>query len=425
MQMMASRIANVALPSAGYDIFAKLRNRSFQRYGNFGMARDPRTQLLPPDQYISGKIPVLPMEEDMDRVHKKNTFNTRAEIEQRSLGMADIGMAAQMRVQAMPAAQGQASSYVGAYPTAPAGGMRAGDPKIEDTGWGMTLAQVVGSGMLTQQQLQTASYSNVYSMIRLEGGTEADKQEMAYMFQRMILEGYVRGYDLVRDVKEDYGGSIRIQLTDGAVCGTTSTGIIGCGGMGYTQFRNSFWQNSGDGTKLALFFHEVGHEMANRGHAFGSQSLMSYDYFNNSWVKGSTYDQLMDEYFRNSSNVSRVTPGGTLATPQEIQQFLSGQGITGPIPNGPNGPNTTNNNNFNYTLNPTAINPVTGTPSTITSGQGPTSSPENNDKTPVAGSLPNMSESTGAFAAGLADAAAKSAPMLRGLAGALQRFKSG
>lgn len=451
MQLMASRIANVALPSSGYNIFSKLRDSQFKRYGNFGIARDPRTALLPPDQYISGNIPVLPTEADMDSVHKKNTFNTRAEIEQRSLGMANMSMASQMRVAQMDPAFGQASATKAGlgdhsgHSHGPngecatgfqAGGAnanwmnqnRAGNPQVEDNGWAQTLGQIVGSGMLTQEQLQRASYANVYSMVRMDGGTEADKQEMTYYLQRMIMEGYVRGYDLTRDIQNEYGGTFKIQLTDGAVCSTTSTSIIGCGGMGYVQFRNGFWQNAGDGTKLALFYHELGHEILNRPHNMVPSSLMGYDRFNNSWQSNaSTYDQLMDELFGNSSGVNR-TVAGPLATQQEIQQWLTNQGVTtggGPLGN-PNGPNNTTNNNINYQLNPTQINPMTGTPSTITSGQGPSnSSPENNDKTPVAGMLPNMSDSTGTFAAGLADAASKSSGMLRGLAGALQRFKSG
>lgn len=431
MSIMASRIANVALPSGGYDIFGKLRERAFKKYGNYGGANDPRNRIMPADQYLSGNLPTLPSTQSMDEIHKKNTFNTRAETAQREFGMASMSMAPLM--QGGAPRQGQASSYIGTQPSyATSGGQRAGDPRVEDSGWGQTLAQIVGSGMLTQAQLQSASYANVSSMLRVDGGSAADKQEMTYMLQRYILEGYVRGVDMVRDIKEDYGGSVRIQLTDGAVCGTTSTSIIGCGGMGYTQFRNSFWQNAGDATKLALFYHEVGHEMLNRGHAFGQQSLMSYDYFNNSWAKnGTLYKSLMDELYRNASGVSRFSPTGG-ATRDQINQWLANENLppgNGPVGSPPGTPpsttTTTNTQTTSFSYGPGGIgtnSSYLGSPTQV--GGNAASSPDDADKTPVAGMLPDMA-STQSFAAGLADTLNRAAPTLQGLSGALMRFKTG
>lgn len=418
MQALASRIANVSLPNGAYDIFAKLRNKGFQRYGDYGMANDPRTTMMPPDQYIGARIPDLPTSADLETINERSTFQTRQDTMQRTLGMSSMSMPLQQQMGAPR--QGIASAL-----NAPSA---AGDPKIDDTGWAVSLAQIVGSGKLTQEQLQRASYSSVYSMVRVDGGSEADHQEMAYYLQRMILEGYLRGVDITRDIQNEYGGSIRVQLTDGAVCSTTSTSIIGCGGMGYVQFRNGFWQNAGDGTKLALFYHEFGHEILNRPHNMVPSSLMGYDRFNNSWQSnGSTYNSLIDELFRNASGVNSTT-AGPLATPEQIQQWLTGQGVTtGAPPLGPPGapPGTTIQNTVTYNLMPTAVNPGSSSVGNIMTGNSidPRPAGSGGEKTPVAGSLPDMA-SVQAFAAGLAEAAVKGSGIAN-LGSALLRLKSG
>jgi len=435
MQLMASRIANIALPSAGYNVFSKLRERQFKRYGNFGMANDPRTMRMPPDQYISGNLPNLPTTASMETIHERSQFNTRQESMQREMGMTSLNMPLHQDLGAPR--QGIASAQVGPQPA----GMAAGNPMVEDQGWGVTLGQIIGSGLLSQQQLQSASFANILSMVRVDGGTEQDRQEMAYYLQRYVLEGMIRGVDLIRDIKEDYGGSIRIQLTDGAVCGDYSTGIIGCGGMGYTQFRKSFWNNAGDGTKLALFYHEVGHEMLNRGHNFTPSSLMGYDRFNNSWQSnGSTYTSLMDELFRNAVNVSRFTP--TRQTPPQWapEWFPSVPGGTlppgtppgsppGPPPIGPPqsppGTTITNTTTNTYNLTPVAVQPGSSSVGNImSSGAGiKPAQADDTSKTPVAGTLPDMA-AVQSFAAGLASNVVKSSGIAN-LSNALLRFKSG
>ncbi len=452
MQKMASRVSRIALPNRGYDVFGKLRERSVKRYGqNYGMANDPRKRMMPADQYLSTGVPRLPSSEDLDTQHRRNNFQTRTEIARQGAGMASLAPA--INAAAMPPrpgiatdhhSSGMATSFseTGAnanWRGSPAA-MAAGNPQVEDAGWGQTMSQIVGSGMLSQEQLQAASFSNVLSMTRVDGGTDNDRREMAFYMQRMIMEGYIRGVDLVRDIKNEYGGSIRIQLTDGAVCSTTSTSIIGCGGMGFTQFRNSFWQNAGDGTKLALFYHEVGHEMLNRGHDMRPSSLMGYDRFNNSWQKDAgTYDALMDELYRNSSGVSKVSANNTPLTTAQADALIKANpdwfpSVSGVDPSGigPNGnPNTapppgnTTNTTNNTTIIPPTVQPASaaGTIGASTMG-GRAGTPEEASKTPVAGSLPDMA-SVHSFAAGLKDTMNRASPTLQGLAGALTRFKTG
>ncbi len=429
MQKMASRVSNVALPNRGYDVFGKLRERTVQRYGNHGLAIDPRKRMMPADQYLSTGVPRLPSSEDLDTQHRRSNFQTRTEIARQGAGMASLAPA--MNAASMAPREGIASAR--------GAGMAAGNPQVEDAGWGQTMAQMIGSGMLSQEQLQAASFSNVLSMMRVDGGTDTDRREMAFYMQRMIMEGFVRGVDLVRDIKEDYGGSIRVQLTDGAVCGSYSTGIIGCGGMGYTQLRNSSWQGMGDGAKLALFYHEVGHEMLNRTHKFVPSSLMGYDRFNNSWQKDAVvYDQLMDELYANANSVSRFNPTNGL-TPAQADTLMKANpdwfpSVSGADPSGigPNGnPNTapppgnTTNTTNNTTIIPPTVQPASaaGTIGASTMG-GRAGTPEEASKTPVAGSLPDMA-SVHSFAAGLKDTMNRASPTLQGLAGALTRFKTG
>lgn len=430
MQQMAHRIANISLPAAKYSIFDKLREKNFKQYGNFGMANDPRKNLIPPIDYLGTKLPQLPEEMRQERVRGKTDFESRADALRKQAGA---------RAMTMPMMGGAAAPGI----ATPQGGQPAGSETVDDTGWNVTLSQIVGSGMLSQQQLQSASFNNVYSMINATGMTESTKREMTYYLQRMILEGYIRGVDMVREIKSQNGGKINIGLAN-AVCG--STAYDGCGdwGSNTVTFRAAWWNGSTDKLKLALFYHELGHAILNRPHN-SSYSIMQvpYNQISGTWQTNSNYKTLVDELFRNNAN-SKLNVGVTRGNiPLNQAMSILNGGNPGPLPPS-TGPNTT------------PINPTTGQPdinimnslppmTNITNNytppqinemggggvQGPTSgggynpgTPKDAEKTPVAGMLPDMN-AVHTFAAGLQDTMARGSSTLQGLAGAITKFKHG
>lgn len=60
-----------------------------------------------------------------------------------------------------------------------------------------SLAQSVGSQMLSPQQVKEASLSHVLSLFSATDMSETERLEMAHMIQRAIIEGYMKGVNLV------------------------------------------------------------------------------------------------------------------------------------------------------------------------------------------------------------------------------------
>lgn len=431
MQAMANRVANIALPGNRYSIFGKLREMSVKRYGNYGMANDPNTRLMPPDQYLGIKAPQLPIEQAHEQKRGQSRFETRDDLLRQQAGAASLSMP-MMGQQPRP---GIGSPFGGMGAVAPSGPQAAGNETVDDSGWNTTLSQIVGSGMLSQQQLQSASFNNVYSMINTTGMTESEKREMAFYMQRMILEGYVRGVDLVREIKSMNGGKINISLA-ATVCGG---GADGCGTAETNtfSFRTAWWRNRDDKLKLALFYHEAGHALLNRSHT-GAYSIMQvpYNQISGNWQSNSQYKVLMDELFNNSSTYKSQIQRGNIPLNQAMA-ILNGGAVPPGTPNAPTNPNDPSNpllqpivmnppdvTNISKTFMPPNVTPIGSSSVPAVQGRGLGSSPKDVDKTPVAGTLPDMT-AVHTFAAGLQEAGAKQSTPLGGLAGALTKFKHG
>lgn len=428
MHRMANRIANVALPDRAYDIFGVLREQTVRSRGHdYGMANDPRKMMMPPDQYLGTKVPKLPMDEELEAAHKKNTFRTRMDTVQRDLGIRSLApqMAGARPGIATPhGGHSEERHAFGKYATNQrAGGQFGGTidsaPAVKDSGWSTTLAQIVGSGMLSKEQIDAASYSSVLSMINTPLGDDK-RREFAFYLQRMILDGYVRGYDLVRELQQN-GNSLKIEGWD--------RGGFNLGeafGGNRVMFNYPRWNRLSDESKLTVFYHEIGHELLNMNHR--STGIMSYNNFGGGWTK-SNYTGMVDSLFNNSGDwdsVSRAVQGQRLSAQQVDQMIKANPGmfpsLTGVDPSGIGPGGTTNTTNtINYELNPPTVNKPNFQPTVQNrvpdgdSDEGPPS------KTPDQPSKEARAP-LHSFAADLKEVAGRRTPSVAELAGSLQRL---
>lgn len=440
---LAARFGSVRLPLRSYSVFDALLEQQKAQYGeDYGLATRPPVEAM--GMSLGAQAVTPPSTQEMESIVAKSNFASRVDIARQSSGMAAMetpigpgssrGAALFNQYAMTPRRAMAAAPRTAANITQSAAVVNLNLDALQPS-----LAQTLGSGMLSQQQLQAASYSNVYSLIKPGRASEADRQKATILLQRMILEGYVRGVDVARFFKEKGGlsysvGSPRCGLSCG---GTTSTG------QPFVDMNNDGHYGSDIGF-LNIFYQEVGHAMGLLTHTRGLMAG-SYQYKD---LKGQTvanYSKWLDWFFQDIGGTSRMSsykfqPTRGLDANQVNQIIQQNQGwfptVTGADPNGgvtpnPDGTTTTNTtntvNNYNTFVPPT-VNPGAGGQtfigdSTVESGRTQTGN------TPVQGGGPGSEEGTAAslrsFAAGLRDEKSSPRTTLAGLAGALARFKSG
>jgi hypothetical protein len=157
-----------------------------------------------------------------------------------------------------------------------AGGRGAGANKgntvfVDDANWPVTLKEIIGSRMLTQQQLQAASIDNVKKLFTtglnsgrhqgsLSVGTSKEHEELYYMAQRMIIEGMVRGVDITKAIKERGGLNIAIRNVSFNKNADGNIGLHSTGPSGSSiNFNARHWRKMSEMEKYTLFMHEMGH----------------------------------------------------------------------------------------------------------------------------------------------------------------------
>lgn len=233
-QKLAARVAGIHFPTTANSVFDKMRQAQLAMYGDYGLAMDPRTKFKSGGGFTTMEDPTT-----TDILRKKQ------------LGGISLPDMTQFDNEDTANGNGYVSGKNSKY--------------VDDQGWGVTLQQILGSRMLSQEQLRAASIQNVSSLFRVEGArSEEEKQEIYFMFQRMMLEGFVRGVDITRDIQRQ--GGTKVVITDGAVPNATNGNVIGKSTQGGVYLRGSFWRSKDDASKLALFYHEMGHELLNKGH---------------------------------------------------------------------------------------------------------------------------------------------------------------
>lgn len=295
--VIAARVAGMVAPDNADDIFSMLKNRVGDRYNAHSQV-----------PLSSGYKSTARVVDDISGALKGQiSSETRDQLAQRTgLPLANLAYKPKTGVataaQIKPRTGEQQQTEFGAYQTYGSQQQQTSDPNmVDDAGWSKTLAQTVGSGMISAAQFQAASFANVGAMLgtrtsSFNGATAGalsndEKTEMTYMLQRMILEGYVRGVDIPAMIKNMNGGQLKLATSDGAG--------LGLGVAGYNigaMFDKTWWSKASDIDKIGLFYQEVGHALGvaphTRGLMEGNDTIFSAD----DQAK-KMYGQYLDYYF--------------------------------------------------------------------------------------------------------------------------------
>lgn len=195
---------------------------------------------------------------------------------------------------------------------------------VDDDGWPVTLAQIVGSRMLTPDQLQKASIQNVSKLVQTAGGTPQQREELKFMFQRMMLEGFTRGVDITKELSKQ--GGLKISIDD-MISGKSS--VIGVAKKNTVQFGGKWWNSKSEADRYTLFLHEVGHNLLNAHHANENKSKddsVMTPIYNGSILKN--YNQMLGGLFKeNGASWNKVGTNKNIDPQYKAEWFpsLSGE----------------------------------------------------------------------------------------------------
>ena len=318
LNMMASRLANLAIPSSANSIFSKIQEVHAKRYGmgsSMGMATDPRQWFMsnnPFTEQISiGLGSTMSLRDAQNRIERE----TRTELANRSgvslpqymaplkKGIAtadqhrfcDHEHGVELNQESLSNIQEQRTISNNRY--------------VQDQRWPVTLNQILGSKMLTPQQLKAASIQNIGNYLSVQGGTAEEKAEMHYMFQRMMLEGFIRGVDITKDFKGNGGrnGKLNINLIGGSTVKSNANNIGLSTQTGTVKFNVDYMRRNDDNVKLSLFYHEIGHELLNKEHA-SAEGIMKSGGSNragkNLLKSEASYNAIMNQLFTTNGQLS-------------------------------------------------------------------------------------------------------------------------
>lgn len=203
-----------------------------------------------------------------------------------------------------------------------AGAQKGGTVFVDDQNWPVTLKEVIGSRMLSTAQLQKASIENVKKLISTgkphylrssaerSVGSKDENEELAYMFQRMMLEGFVRGVDITKEIEKQGGLDISIKTAPLAAnprnIGLSQT----IPGVDQVGFNSKFWRGANEAEKYQLFMHEIGHSLLNRNHAEDEGDVMKSGgtVRNAKYLMKSkdAYNSMLNEHFSSSTNKGTI-----------------------------------------------------------------------------------------------------------------------
>ncbi len=440
LALLAGRIANLAIPSSANSIFGKIQQSHARRFGGpgqaMGIASDPRQWFMQANQFTD-KIGIgLGGTMSLKDAQSKIELETRTQLANRTgatlpqfLSPLKNGIASAVNLQTGEVMEQRTTGANSMY--------------VEDKRWPVTLAQILGSKMLTPDQLKRASIQNVSTMFNVQGGTQTEKAEMYYMFQRFMLEGFIRGVDVTKDFKGQGGKNPRftIHLDNGSTVKGNENNI-GVSKQGEVRFNVDYMRRNDDNVKMSLFYHEMGHELLNREHA-ASASIMKSGGSNAAGNKldnsVTDYNQLMGDLY--GPNGGRLSGGyNHLKIPVQRNQqaaydpswFPSASGQQdGYTPDGQGGAGAAIPGGGGYssqtTLNQTTINPFQVNAETGQGGGAASVQLSQPDTLDVPGiNLPNQGVSVNqGFAAGVSSVGQQQGASLQGMAGALNNLKAG
>ena len=393
--MIADRIAGIAMPSAGASIWEALGKAygiSAKSSGGLGarFSTPGRTKRI---KKIKNRLL-----DQFTRGEEANRFGVRLP-SLGSLGPPQRGIATAGKFRNLPEEEYEELAVDGGVGDA----ANDGDTQyVDDKGWPVTLKQILGSRLLTSEMYEKASIQNVNKLINVRGGTQAQNEEMKYMFQRMMLEGFIRGVDITKELERQ--GGIDITVGKYETIGVHKY----VNGQPTVIFKDSWWNSKGDADKYTLFLHEVGHSLLNAHHENDrSQKKKDPSRLMTPIYAGSVlrdYDNLMDGLFKESTSYNRINVQEQ-SSPQQfdpswfpaLSEDLGGTGA--PVPAADKAEKSVAS-----VVTPTVYGGApSNTQTSITAGNGPQVA--NLGSTPTAGGelSSSVQTPTKTFAAGMAD----------------------
>lgn len=469
LALLAGRIANMAIPATANSIFSDIQKSHIRRFGqNFGAATDPRAFFMQSNAFsdqikvgLGSTMSLLDAQNRIDRETRTELANRTGNRLPQFQSSLKVGIASSTKKIADTAkhnsgahdpstcavCQEQWNGNIQQQRTTGTNSMY-----VEDSRWPVTLNQILGSKMLTPDQLKRASIQNISSYMNVTGGTQTERAEMYYMFQRMMLEGFIRGVDITRDFKTAGAGGrnpkLNVVLVGGSTVASNPNNIGVSTQTGTVKFNVDYMRRNNDNVKMSLFYHEIGHELLNKEHS-SAEGIMKSGGSNRagqSLLKSTaSYNSIMSQLFTTGGSLSNgarhlsIPVNRNQNTSYDPSWFPSANGQTngydpgtgGSSPGGGDGytPNQTYIAAPDVTVSQTTINPFQpnegpGSNGTIdTSGSG---KPDTMDVTPVQ-APPQIGQSGGGngFGAALSNQQQQSGPSLQGMAGALNQLRAG
>lgn len=194
---------------------------------------------------------------------------------------------------------------------------------VDDKNFPVTLKEIIGSRMLTAEQLQKASIQNVKKLFRVglnstnhkgsaSVGTAEENEELYYMAQRMMIEGFIRGVDITKELEKQGGLNIAIRNVSFNANPTRNLGLNVSGpGMDSINFNAKFWRGASEAEKYTLFLHELGHGLLNRPE-LGSE--LKYDIMGDGprgvakrmMSSKEMYNKILNDHFADATNKGTI-----------------------------------------------------------------------------------------------------------------------
>jgi len=162
--------------------------------------------------------------------------------------------------------------------------------------------------MLNQGQIDQAALPKVLTMFECTGCNEAQKLELGFYLQRFIVDGMIRGEDVIKNIQDQGGLKFNMDYTPGrGIGGMADTG----GGVNVSLYG---WGDYSDGWKFDDFYHEVGHNLLERGHNYDPNSVMYGpgdvgQLKGPEWLSG-VYDYAMGELYNPDNWAKTQAPPG-------------------------------------------------------------------------------------------------------------------
>lgn len=173
----------------------------------------------------------------------------------------------------------------------------------------MGVDKAVASGLLTAEQVAAIEMDEILKLFIHDDddGGPNHHMELAYMLQRYVVDGFLRGVNMIAIIKSQ-SDPLRLSVENLPEYSSEPNGVA----VGEKiRFGNNFWEmrDTPFYSKLRTFYHELGHALLERGHICG-MTMMHYPSCSSDrpFPRGTYYDPLLDEMFNPANWANRGKP---------------------------------------------------------------------------------------------------------------------